>query len=130
MYTASGIEVLGQHGFVVNTEDRQSAREAQRALANVLLMAPKTRQVVVDCGFHEKAAEGFAVSTKDGLGDGGADGGQSDDVDDEFLLARILLLITYDTTADLKALVKEHGLEKGVEEVCIRRWGLWLWLGL
>lgn len=61
MYAASGIGVLGAHGFVVNAEDRQSAREAQRALANTLLMAPKTRQFVVDCGFHEKAAEAFTV---------------------------------------------------------------------
>jgi len=66
MYTASGIEVLGQHGFIVNTDDRHSAREAQRALANALLMASKTRQFVVDFGFHEKAAEGFKASSPSG----------------------------------------------------------------
>jgi hypothetical protein len=79
MYTASGIEVLGQHGFIVNTEDRHSAREAQRVLANALLMAPKTRQFVVDCGFHEKAAEGFKVSLPPGwMGGCGVRGGGAD----------------------------------------------------
>jgi hypothetical protein len=42
---------------------------------------------------------------------------QTDIVDDEFLLARILLLITYDTTADLGALLSEQNLEQSINEV-------------
>jgi hypothetical protein len=38
-------------------------------------------------------------------------------VDDEFLLARILLLITYDTTVNLGALLTDQNLEQSIDEV-------------
>jgi hypothetical protein len=38
-------------------------------------------------------------------------------VDDEFLLARILLLITYDTTVNLGSLLSEENLEQSIDEV-------------
>ncbi|KAF8534517.1 guanine nucleotide exchange factor synembryn-domain-containing protein [Trichophaea hybrida] len=104
IFTREGIEILGKHGFEANKTDFASAREALRCLANALLVVPKTRQIFLDLGFPEKAAAGF----------------KNAGVDDEFLLARILFLITYDTTADLKRLVEEQRLEKSIDDALAR----------
>lgn len=55
-----GIETLCKYGF--NSTDIAIAREALRCLANALLLAQETRQIFVDLGFAEKAAEKFKVS--------------------------------------------------------------------
>lgn len=52
------------------------------------------RQIFVDFGYAPKAAERLKI----------------DDVDDEFLLCRILFLLTYDTKVDFEVLVNEKGL--------------------
>ncbi|KAI5803745.1 guanine nucleotide exchange factor [Geopyxis carbonaria] len=104
IFTREGIETLCKHGFIANDDDVASAREALRCLANALLVVPKTRQIFVDLGFPEKAAKKF----------------ESDSADDEFLLARILLMITYGTTQDLQSLVTEQGLEQSIDNAIER----------
>ena len=66
-----------------------------------MLLVPRTRQLLVDGGWHEKAAAGF----------------EGADVDDEFLMARLLLLITYDTSVDLNRLLEEFRLEANIDNV-------------
>ncbi|KAI5809271.1 guanine nucleotide exchange factor [Pyronema omphalodes] len=105
LFTTEGIETLGKHGFDVNADDVPSAREALRCLANALLVVPRTRQMFVNAGLEFKAAEKLKGAV----------------VDDQFLLARILFLITYDTTyntgeADLMKLVEEKNIEASIDE--------------
>ena len=66
-----------------------------------MLLVPRTRQLLVDGRWHEKAAAGF----------------EGADVDDEFLMARLLLLITYDTSVDLNRLLEEFQLEANIDNV-------------
>ncbi|KAL7266608.1 hypothetical protein RUND412_010840 [Rhizina undulata] len=102
MYTEEGIETLCKHGF--NVTDGNSSREGLRCLVNALLIAPRTRQIFVDLGYAEKAADKY----------------ESDSSDDEFLLARILFLITYDTKADLIKLLEEHHLDDHINNAIAR----------
>lgn len=70
------------------------SREALRCLANALVLNEPARQVFVDLGFAPKAAARL----------------RSEDLDDEFLISRILFLLTYNTKLDFKRLDDEHGL--------------------
>lgn len=103
IFSKEGIETIGEHGFV-DGSDCPAAREALRCLANALLLVPRTRQIFVDLGFPVKAAAKFANAS----------------VDDEFLLARLMLLITYGTTVDLESLLSEQKLEQSIDEALAR----------
>lgn len=43
---------------------------------------------------------------------------QNDDRDDEFLLSRIIFLLTYNTTVDLNELVEEQELASSISRAC------------
>ncbi|KAF2092121.1 hypothetical protein K490DRAFT_70794 [Saccharata proteae CBS 121410] len=92
IFTPSGIETLARHGFL--NSNTTTSREALRSLANALLLQPQTRQIFVDLGFADKAAERLKVDNRD----------------DEFLASRILFLLTYETNLDFDKLVKENNL--------------------
>ncbi|KAK7517938.1 guanine nucleotide exchange factor [Phyllosticta citriasiana] len=92
IFAPEGIETLARHGF--SNSSPQTSREALRCLANALLLKPATRQVFVDKGFAENAAEKL----------------KCDNADDEFLASRILFLLTYDTNLNFDDLMKNNQL--------------------
>ncbi|KAF2468540.1 uncharacterized protein BDR25DRAFT_265275 [Lindgomyces ingoldianus] len=96
IFTEDGIRTLSRHAFESN--DSKTSQEALRCLANALLLQPKTRQSLVDLGYAPKAAEKM----------------KSENYDDEFLLSRILFLMTYDTTLDYEKLVNEQQLAESI----------------
>ena len=90
--TSQGIRMLARYAFA--SGNVQTSQEALRCLANALLLEPATRQRLVDLGFADKAADRL----------------KSDSADDEFLTARILFLMTYETDLDYDRLVHHHHL--------------------
>lgn len=77
-----------------------TSREALRCLANALLLNVPARQIFVDLGYAPRAAERLKV----------------DSVDDEFLVCRIIFLLTYDTNINFETLVNEHGLANSLNQ--------------
>jgi hypothetical protein len=69
-------------------------------VANALLLNEPSRQTFVDLGYATKAAERLKAGN----------------VDDEFLLCRILFLLTYGTNIDFVVLVNEHALAESLNE--------------
>ncbi|KAK8432252.1 guanine nucleotide exchange factor [Phyllosticta citricarpa] len=111
IFAPEGIETLARHGF--SNSSPQTSREALRCLANALLLKPATRQVFVDKGFAENAAEKLKVgrSPQPQLKLlGVAEPAQCDNADDEFLASRILFLLTYDTNLNFDDLMKNNQL--------------------
>lgn len=53
-YLLQGVKILCQHSY--DTKFLDSSREALKCLANALLIESKTRQMVVDLGYANKAA--------------------------------------------------------------------------
>lgn len=102
IFTPDGIDTLAQHGFY--SSSNVTSREALRCLANALLLQPQCRQILVDKGHAEKAAEKL----------------KSDNADDEFLTSRILFLLTYDTNLDFDPLVREKGLGDAITQSIYR----------
>ncbi|KAF8475846.1 guanine nucleotide exchange factor [Kalaharituber pfeilii] len=92
MYAEDGIRTLCAHAFE-RSNDWESSREALRCLANSLVLSPAARQTFVDLGYPDKASNRYS----------------SESLDDEFLLGRILLLITY-VKVDVKRLLEEQNL--------------------
>ncbi|KAK6521304.1 hypothetical protein TWF506_001528 [Arthrobotrys conoides] len=76
IYSSEGIEFLAEVAFRPNNPD--SSREALRCLANALYLDRQTVQYFIDAGYVEKASEAY----------------KSENVDDEFLLGRILFFST------------------------------------
>lgn len=70
------------------------SQEALRCLANAFLLNEDCRQMFVDLGYAPKAAERL----------------KKDDRDDEFLISRILFLLTYNTKVDFEALSEQTQL--------------------
>jgi len=96
LYQGSGIQILGLYGF--GDQPSSVSREALRCLANALLLLPMTRQSFIKEGLDRKAADALREAEDD----------------DEFLLSRILFLLTYEPSIDLGALILEHGLAENV----------------
>jgi hypothetical protein len=96
IYSQSGIKTLSRYALDYGTTP--TSKEALRCIANALLLATKLRQIFVDLGCAPKAAERL----------NGAD------LDDEFLVGRILFLLTYKTKVDFQELFEEHGLGKSI----------------
>ncbi|KAF4955004.1 hypothetical protein FSARC_11962 [Fusarium sarcochroum] len=92
LFTAKAASMLLFHGYI--SPCARTARAAKRVLANVMLLKEDLRQVFVD----EKYAPYACKELKSG------------NYDDEFLNSRILFLMTYGTTIDLKELLEEHKL--------------------
>lgn len=90
--------MLLRHAF--HSPSSETARAALRVIANAMLLKPQTRQFFVDEGFPPRACSEL----------------KSENWDDEFLLSRILFLITYETNVDLKELIEKHQLAERIVE--------------
>lgn len=102
IFARTGIQTLSQYAF--DSSSTTTSREALRCLANALLLKPETRQILVDMGCAPKAAEKL----------------KTDNSDDEFLLSRILFLMTYGTTANYQELIKKNKLADSIYS-CLAR---------
>ncbi|KAF2423434.1 hypothetical protein EJ08DRAFT_451744 [Tothia fuscella] len=102
IFTKEGIETLAQYAFESTTTS--TSREALRCLANALLLKEGTRQLFVNAGAAPKAAEKL----------------KSDSCDDEFLLSRILFLLTYGTNANFEDLVSKNSLGESINQCLCR----------
>ncbi|KAK3904754.1 guanine nucleotide exchange factor synembryn-like protein [Staphylotrichum tortipilum] len=96
LFTKEGIETLSKFAFDSNSDT--TARNALRVLCNALLLKPPTRQTFVDLGNAPKASERL----------------KNDNLDDEFLVSRLLLLTTYVTGLDLPQLIEQHQLADSI----------------
>lgn len=67
-----------------------------------MLLQEAPRQYLLDLGYGGKAAERLRI----------------DDRNDEFLISRIIFLLTYKTTVDLVELVEKHELASSICRVC------------
>ncbi|KAF3251827.1 hypothetical protein TWF192_004784 [Orbilia oligospora] len=76
IYSSEGIVFLAEIAFRPNNPD--SSREALRCLANALYLDRQMVQYFIDAGYVEKASEAY----------------KSENVDDEFLLGRVLFFST------------------------------------
>lgn len=92
VFSENGVKILCQHSY----DDRflDSSREALKCLANALLIKSKTRQMVVDLGYADKAAIKL----------------RNDNREDELLNSRILFLVSYDKTLDFNELFDNNDL--------------------
>ncbi|KAI9729589.1 MAG: hypothetical protein M1834_006785 [Cirrosporium novae-zelandiae] len=115
-----GIETLCKHGFDGNS--LITSREALRCLANAFLLDSNTRQFFVDLGYPEKAAERLKVYTMAQIPHGKR---TNDNRDDEFLISRILFLMTYGTTLDFDNLIELHQLADSINNNIARHAKNW-----
>ena len=83
-----------------DTKRLPASREALRCLANAFLLNEPCRQTFVDLGYAPTAAERLKV----------------DDRDDEFLISRILFLLTYNTQIDFEKLVDQTQLAESINQ--------------
>ncbi|KAL1888491.1 hypothetical protein Sste5346_009535 [Sporothrix stenoceras] len=98
IFTKGGIETLTKHAF--NSSSATTSRNALRCLANSLLIKPETRQIFVDLGYLAKACAKL----------------KSGNVDDEFLVSRIIFLTTYGTSVNLQTLIDQHHLADAINQ--------------
>ncbi|SLM33786.1 Guanine nucleotide exchange factor, Ric8 [Lasallia pustulata] len=98
LLTEEGIRILSRHGF--DSAPTIASRDALRCLANLFLLDPKARQIFVDLKFADKAAERL----------------KNDNRDDEFLVSRILFLMTYDTNLNFDGLFEHHQLSESINK--------------
>ena len=96
IYCKEGIKTLSRYAF--ESESASISREALRCIANALFLAPNLRQAFVDLDYPTRAADRL----------------KNQNADDEFLISRILFLLTYQTTFDLGPLFDDHGLAESV----------------
>ncbi|KAK6434284.1 hypothetical protein LTR95_009530 [Oleoguttula sp. CCFEE 5521] len=92
IFAKKGIATVSHYGL--QSEKQPVSREAMRCLANAMLLSEPSRQIFVDLGHAPRVAERL----KDA------------DIDDEFLLCRILFLLTYNRSLEFDRLVQQHGL--------------------
>jgi hypothetical protein len=96
IYNADGIKTLGSYAF--GDFPPSISHEALRCIANALLLLPETRQYSLQSGLDKQASDAFRDANED----------------EEFLLSRILFLLTYDPGIDMETLVTEHGLAESI----------------
>ena len=92
IYNESGMGVLGKYAF--GNSPQAIRHEALRCIANALLLLAPTRQSSLKLELDRKATDAL----------------QNANHDEEFLLARILFLLTYDPGIDLDGLILDHNL--------------------
>jgi hypothetical protein len=95
---SQGISTLCRYGL--DRETGATSHEALRCVANAMLLNETSRQTFVDLGYATKAAERLQLGN----------------IDDEFLLCRILFLLTYGTNVDFVTLVNTHALARSLNE--------------
>lgn len=98
IFKKKGISTLCRYGF--DKETGTTSQEALRCLANAMLLNEPSRQLLVDLGFAPKAAERLKTGN----------------LDDEFLVCRILFLLTYSTKLDFAELASKHGLTESLNQ--------------
>ena len=91
-YDAEALNVLGHYGF--GRYPRSTCREALRCIANALLLIPQCQNYFAELGFLPKAAEDLKL--------------QEDE--DEFLLSRILFLMTYNKPTDFEKVADKYDI--------------------
>jgi hypothetical protein len=94
-----GIAVLSNYGLD-RADAPETSREALRCLANAFLLDEPCRQIFVDLGYAPKAARRL----------------KNDNWDDEFLVSRILFLLTYNTKLDFEMLITQHQLADSINQ--------------
>lgn len=102
IYDKSGIEILGHYAF--DGYPAATCQEALRCLANALLLLPQTRTFSIELELDKKSTQRL----------------QNVDVDEEFLLARILFLMTYDPSNNFEVLILEHDLANSIIKLLSR----------
>lgn len=102
LYDKSGIETLGHYAF--NVYPTNTHQEALRCLANALLLLPQTRKFSIELELDKKASQKL----------------QEVDIDEEFLLARILFLLTYDRSMNLDILILGNDLATSIINLLLR----------
>ncbi|KAK4549442.1 hypothetical protein LTR36_006439 [Oleoguttula mirabilis] len=98
IFSKKGISILSRCGL--DKESSNTSREALRCLANAFLLNEPSRQLFVDLGYATKAADRLKVDNRD----------------DEFLISRILFLLTYNTQVDYEVLVNQHHLADSINQ--------------
>jgi hypothetical protein len=107
--------------YAFESRDIPTSQEALRCIANALLLEPKMRQILVDLEYAPKAAERFkACSSHCRVSDAVLNISQTESIDDEFLIARILFLLSYDTNVDYDRLVNEQQLAESINSALTR----------
>ncbi|KAI7270362.1 hypothetical protein KC345_g7449 [Hortaea werneckii] len=96
IFSKKGISTLSRYALDGDTSN--ASREALRTLANAFLLNGPSRQTFVDLGYAPKAADRLKV----------------DDRDDEFVISRILFLLTYNTNLQFDYLVEHHELADSI----------------
>ncbi len=95
--------MLCVNGF--ETSDVLARREAQRCLANALLLKPEKRNVFVEVGGLDKFVTIFKASTS------------KRDADDDFLLGRIGFLLSAQKGETVERLVNEDRILEDIKKV-------------
>ncbi|RMZ26058.1 hypothetical protein D0859_09877 [Hortaea werneckii] len=96
IFSKKGISTLSR--YALDGDNSNASREALRTLANAFLLNEASRQTFVDLGYAPKAADRLKV----------------DDRDDEFVISRILFLLTYKTNLQFDYLVEHHELADSI----------------
>ncbi|KAF4981232.1 hypothetical protein FZEAL_2920 [Fusarium zealandicum] len=99
---ALGITMLLRHAF--HSPSSKTARAALRVLANAMLLNADCRQIFVDKEFAPRACNEL----------------KKENYDDEFLVSRVLFLLTYGTNVDLEDLIDKHHLAERIIEKLAR----------
>ncbi|KAK4635065.1 Synembryn-like protein [Fulvia fulva] len=102
IFTKRGVSILSRYGL--DQESSNTSREALRCLANAFLLDEPSRQTFVDLGYAPRAAERL----------------KNDDREDEFLLSRILFLLTYNTKIDFEVLLNDNKLADSINQQIVR----------
>jgi hypothetical protein len=96
IYNEAGMRVLADYAFGDYTPG--VCQEALRCIANALLLLPSTRQFSLRLNLDKNAADAL----------------QNANDEEEFLLARVLFLLTYDPQIDLQGLISDHLLAESI----------------
>lgn len=87
---------MSRHAF--NSPSYTTSRNALKCLANALLLKSSTRQILVDLGYDAKLCSRL----------------KNDNREDEFLISRIIFLLTYDTNINIERLIDQHHLAEHI----------------
>lgn len=103
VYSSDGLRTLAQIAF--DTDNGSEAREASsleagRVIANALLLQPTTQQIFVDLGYVARLVKFYSQSS----------------ASHEFVGARILFLLTYQSSVDFDELVEHQRLVRHIKE--------------
>ena len=96
----SGVLAISGYAFAPTT-GAYERKEALRCVCNTLLLKPQSRQKFADARYPEQAADVLRTSQES---------------DDEFLLCRILFLLTYETRFDFGILFEGHCLTESINQ--------------